>query len=229
MQNKLIFLTALSGFINLHSAEAATIALFDDRDQFITTTAATTATGPLPDVTGVLYSYQSGSVTFTDVNGYGFWLGGLSNYLPPEWSSLLPGNELAINSVENLNVLFNSPVYSAGFDFIEPTANSSNHPYANNAYYPYADSTFTVTLKNASNFVAQFDFNRPEEIATFVGIWSNQAFDRLEIRETTGGIEDDYFGSFYSGLQPMPVPVPSALWLWLSGMGLLLRTKSKRA
>lgn len=227
MQNKLFFLTVISSVINCPTVEAANIALFDNRNQFANITGATTASGPLPDVASVLNSYQSGSVIFYDVNGYGFWLGGISNLLPPDWSQLLAGNQLAINSLENLNVIFDSPVYSAGFDFVEPAANSSNHPYANDAFYPFVDSTFTVTLKNATDLIARFDFNRPEEIASFVGVWSNQAFDRLEIRETIGGIEDDYFGNFYSGLQPMPVPVQSAIWLWLSGVGLLLRTKSR--
>ena len=41
----------------------------------------------------------------------------------------------------------------------------------------------------------------------------------MEIRETTGGIEDDYFGQFYAGLAA-PVPEPETWALMLAGLGL---------
>lgn len=160
-------------------------------------------------------------MTLGDVNGYGFWVGGLEAYDPTDWTSLLPGNEIAINHVENLNVVFDAPVFSAGFDFAEPASESATSPYANNTAYPYADSTFTVTLKSGGTVVSAFSFSAPDEVASFVGVWSDTAFDRMEIRETTGGIEDDYFGQFYSGAVAMPVPEPAAYAMLLAGLGLI--------
>lgn len=206
------------------SAAQAGISVYNDQAAFLSATGASSATGALPSLTGSRNVAHIGSVRFADVNGYGFWVGGLEAYQPSDWTTLLPGHEIAINHVENLDVVFDAPVFSAGFGFAEPgpqpPANGSS-PYANNASYPYADSTFTVTLKAGASVVGAFSFNAPDETGSFVGVWSHLAFDRMDIRETAGGIEDDYFGEFYSGAVAMPVPEPGTWALLAAGLGLL--------
>lgn len=220
-----VFPAALVCALMAISPARANMSVFNDQATFLAATGATSATGSLPSLAGTHHaSVHIGSVTFQDVNGYGFWVGGLESYTPSDWTTLLVGHELAINSVENLDVAFDAPVYSAGFQFAEPgpqpAANASS-PYANNAYYPFHDSTFTVTLKLNAAVVDSFSFNAPDEVGSFVGAWSDAAFDRMEIRETSGAIEDDYFGQFYTGSAAMPVPEADTYILMLIGIGLV--------
>lgn len=203
----------------------ATITTFSSQSAFLSATGAASATGVIPDF-GLVPSFGSatvGQVTFTDPDGLGFFIGGAAYYHSPafDWTTRYAGNEIAINSTENLNVAFNAPVYSAGFDFIEPGAFDVQSPYANDLYYPYMDSIFTVTLKSNSATVGSFTFNAPDNVASFIGVWSSAAFNRMEIRETTGGIEDEYFGQFYAGNSVLPVPEPETYGMLLAGLGLL--------
>lgn len=220
--SRMLFCIASSALLGSAPAQAH-ISLFGELTTFQAATGATSATGPLPSLPngGHHFSEHIGSVTFEDVGGYGFYVGGLEAYNPPDWTSQLEGNEIAVNHVENLNVLFDAPVFSAGFKFAEPGPDSLTSPYANSAYYPFADSQFTVTLMLGTAVVGQFNYNAPEESASFVGVWSDSAFDRMEIRETSDGIEDDYFGEFYSGTTAMPVPEPETHALLLAGLAVL--------
>ena len=50
--------------------------------------------------------------------------------------------------------------------------------------------------------VAVGDFvaaNLPKDVVTFIGVWSDTAFDRVEIVDLTGNDDDEYFGRFYTG------------------------------
>ena len=202
------------------------IAIYNNATAFLADTAATSATGPLPSLIGSQFSAHIGSVTFSDVNGNGFWVGGLGAYTPADWTTLLPGDEIAINAVENLNITLDAPVFSAGFDFAEPGSQvgvaSPSSPYANDAQYPFYDSTFSVTLKLDGAVVGDFSFNAPNEAASFVGVWSAAAFNQMDIREFSGGIEDDYFGQFYTGTAALPAPEPEPFALILCGVGLII-------
>jgi hypothetical protein len=202
------------------------MAVYNNAAAFMADSAATSATGLLPSLSGNQYSAHIGSVTFSDVNGFGFWVGGLEAYTLADWTTLLPGNELAINHVENLNVTFDAPVFSAGFDFAEPGSqigvSSPSSPHANSALHLFYDSTFSVTLKQDGAVVGDFSFNAPDETASFVGVWSVAAFNQMEIREVSGDLEDDYFGQFYTGTAALPVPEPEPYALILCGVGLIM-------
>ena len=41
--------------------------------------------------------------------------------------------------------------------------------------------------------------NLPKDVVTFIGVWSDTAFDRVEIEDLTGNDDDEYFGRFYTG------------------------------
>jgi len=198
--------------------------VYADRAAFLADTAAVSATGSIPDLGAGVYAATLGSVTLTDPDGaYGFFVGGASYYvgIPGfDWSPLNPGHDIAINHMEHLNVGFSASVYSAGFDFVEPGPLDPDHPYANDSFYSYADSTFDVTLKQGASVVGSFQFNAPDGTLAFVGVWSDSAFDRMEIREISGGIEDEYFGQFYTG-SAAPVPEPETYALMLAGLGLV--------
>jgi hypothetical protein len=57
----------------------------------------------------------------------------------------------------------------------------------------------------------------PDDALTFVGVWSTDAFDRIEIRETTGTLDNEFFGNFVTGDTAL-VPEPGTLLL--VGIGL---------
>jgi hypothetical protein len=217
MKTSILSLMLAAGLLPF--AAEANLATFSNKATFLSATEAASATGALPPLGSAETPVQIGSVTFT---GGGLFVGG---YV---WTSLLEGNEIALG-FENLDVAFDALVYSAGFDFAEPGIGSTSSPYATTPGYPYADSTFTVTLKNNVTTVGAFTFNAPDEVASFVGVWSDAAFNRVEIRETTGGGEDDYFGQFYTGGIAMPVPEPETYALMLAGLGLVGFAARRRA
>lgn len=67
--------------------------------------------------------------------------------------------------------------------------------------------------------VRLFNFNAPNNTASFVGVWSDIAFNKVQIRETSGGIDNEYFGRFYTVQVAAPVPEPAK---YLAGAMLLL-------
>jgi hypothetical protein len=178
-------------------AHAATVTVFDNKSVFLSRTGASSATGPIPPLGFVSNTPTTvGSVTFTGPNG-GLWFGavGVSEV---DWTTLLPGHEIAINSFENMDVSFATPVYSYGFDFVEPQFSTPNI----NA--PFVDSTFAVSLFSNSTPVGAFTFNAPNDVAAFAGVWTDMAFNNVQIREIVGGIENEFFGEVYTGGRRIP-------------------------
>lgn len=112
---------------------------------------------------------------------------------------------------------FASPVNSAGFEFTEPLWDA-NSPYVGTTPN---DSPFIVTLKLGTTPIGSFSFNAPDNVTSFVGVWSDTAFDRMEIREMTPVVDDEYFGKFYTGGVAMQVPEPETWARLLAGLGLV--------
>lgn len=55
----------------------------------------------------------------------------------------------------------------------------------------------------------------------FVGVWSDQPFDRIAIRETFGTDDNEFYGEFFTGATA-PVPEPGAGGLAALGLAALL-------
>lgn len=195
---------------------SADLAIYDLKDVFLSDTGATSATGPLPSVVGSAVVLTVGSVTFTPVGSASMIIGQSS---PSHFgTSLLVGNEITLVGNENLNFVLASAVYSFGFDFAEPNVLSG-------CGVTCVDSTFTVSLLREGELIDQFTFNAPNGVASFVGAWTDALFDRVEVRETTGSADSEFFGEVYTGVKP--VPVPGALFLLapaLGGLGMVLRS-----
>lgn len=177
-------------------AYSATVVIFDDKSAFLSRTGATNATGPLPSIQFTQFAPTTvGSVTFFSPNGIYF---GAEFELELDWTTLLPGNEIAINSFENMDVSFAAPVFSYGFDFVEPEFCCPNI----NA--PFVDSTFNLALFSDTTPVGAFTFNAPNDIAAFVGVWTDTQFNNVQIRENIGGIDNEFFGEVYTGSRRLP-------------------------
>ena len=189
----------------------AAIVTFSDQSTFLSSTGATSATGTIPDLGRIV----SGTQTLGDVSislGTGasaLFVGASGLSVGSDWTTVSPGNDIALSGTESINVDFVSPVFSAGFEFVEPTDST--------CYAPCFDSTFNVTLKNGGVTVDSFTFNAPDDVLAFIGVWSDSAFDRLEIVDLTATVDDEYYGEFFSGARSL-VPIPAAVWLFSSGL-----------
>ena len=190
------------------SSTQADLITYDDKATFLTETGATSASGPLP----ALDIGNHGSITVGSVELF------IDRFRINDSTPLLPGLETRISSSvngspnESIDVAFDNPVMSAGFDFVEPSTG--------------VDSTFEVTLKLDDTEVDSFTFNAADDTAAFVGAWSDAVFDVLEIRETVGAAENEYYGEFYSGTisqTAIPEPTTFAAVLALSGIAVFRR------
>ena len=202
--NKLIPLLAFSLllFVPVGFQDAsAVITVFNDKTTFLTSTSATSATGPLPDLGliagGATASQTVGTATFTITPPSSeLYIGGAGTGIPGgDWTLLNPGADIAISDIENLNVDLAAPVFAFGFDFVEPTSGVG-------AGGGFVDSTFSLTLKNGLAIVDSFQFNAPDDVLAFVGVSSDLPFDRVEIRDITATTDDEFWGEFYTSSSP---------------------------
>jgi hypothetical protein len=199
LRARFVGITGLLGLIFLFIPSSltgqSTLRTFSNKAAFLSATGATSATGPLP-ARGRIPGGQIvpiGSIRLSTPSRE--MILGPS---PFDWSPLLPGNDLAISESENLDVGLTAPVNSFGFDFHEPTAPGSGSGTCGDTVCP--DSTFQVTLFSTSTQVGSFTFNASNNVAAFIGVQSTAQFNRVEIREIVGGIDDEFFGQFYTVL-----------------------------
>ena len=205
----LLLVCAIAGF-STGTAEASTVT-YSNFSAFTGATGATSATGPLPCAPSSGSSRTVGSVTFTlgpGATGLEFGAAGCSADF---WSTLISGQDLAIDAVESINATFSSKVYSAGFQFHEPSRGGSGSDTCFVAVC--SDSTFSVELFDGAVSVGTFTFNAPDDLLAFVGVSSTLPFDRMAITELGGTIDDEFYGEFYSSATPVGVPEPSTLLL----------------
>ncbi|PQA88404.1 hypothetical protein CW354_08910 [Marinicaulis flavus] len=198
---------ALAGTAAFSAALAAADAavLVTNKAGFLSTTGATSATGPIPIVAGGLTSYTVGSTTFSAENP------STLNFTQ-DWTNRIAGNQFAVNGDEDINADFGGDVFSFGFDFVEP----ENDPLVN---APFVDSTFEISLCDGGSCFDSVQFNAPNDAAAFIGVISSLAFDSVIIRELVGGVENEFFGEFYTSTEPVSdVPLPAAAPLFLAGL-----------
>jgi hypothetical protein len=214
---KITLSAVLVGMLSISASANAAIMTFDDKTAFLAATGATSATGPLPNLGGPIAAMTFGSVTI-DMDRY---------WLDTTWTTRLSGPVFAISygvnmsNLEDLDAILANPVYSFGFDFVEP----ENDPNVN---WAFVDSTFQVTLKSGLSTVGSFTYNAPNDVAAFVGVWSTAAFDRAEIREIVGLDGNEFYGEFYTGTTPKPITEPGTLailGLSLVGLGAMRRRR----
>lgn len=200
MKKTLVFLCAVTLVLGIAGVTQATLITFDNKTVFINATGAA-SDGVLTDMGLTSGSYTINDVTLSLAPGSPqlyvgtVGVGGVTNN---DWTLLLTGPDIAISGLENMDAMVSFPVFAFGFDFVEPTVV--------NVKALFEDSTFTVTLKDDSTTIGDFDFNAPNDVAAFVGAWTDVAFNTVEIRETTGRSGNEFFGEFYLGTNPVPEP-----------------------
>lgn len=206
----LLLVVVTTGFSPAQAA--VTLQLFENKEAFLVATGAASATGPLPDLGQITTgSATVGSVTFSLAPGGDNFFIGASGVpgVEGDWCAASTGNDIALG-FENLEVQTGSPVYALGFDFVEPGANA---PEDCSPFAPPVDSPYHVTLFAGPTQVGEFDFNAPDDEVGFAGVWSDIAFDRVQIIDSSGNHDDEYFGEFYTAALPPSSP-PSVDHVW---------------
>ncbi len=191
--------------ISAYAGAAEAAVLVTDKTGFLTTTGATSATGPIPIVAGSQASYTVGSTTFSAESPS-------SLNFSRDWTTRIAGNQFAVNGVENINADFGGDVYAVGFDFVEP----EEDPLVNATFI---DSIFELSLCDGGSCFESIEFSVPNDVAAFIGVISSIAFDSITIRELTGGAENEFFGEFFTSAEPVTeIPLPAAAPLFLAGL-----------
>ncbi len=209
MKSKCILVLCI--FFTLVSVQANILTFVDDKANFFSVTGATSVTGPYPNLGVVPNFTQLGGAVFSlgpGASNLHFSTGGGS-----DWTSAIAGNTFAVSGPESFNLDLDDPTFAIGFDMVESTSNAS--------------STFQITLKNGGSVVDSFTYNTPTSVTVlFVGVASDQAFNRVEVLETVGNSQDEYFGQFFTSTNSSSVPEPSSLLLLaFAGIGCFFSKK----
>ncbi len=187
-------------FLCLPQNTFAAIISFSDQATFLATTGAT-AEAPL-----VNFDFSAAPKTIGDLT---YSLNGGSNFGIGEFSTRISGPEIIVSGPDGIAVDINkaSPVFSFGFEFVEP----QNDPNLNGTF---VDSTYSLEILNGTTGLGSFNFNAPNDTLAFVGIQSDQAFDRVLITEIIGSNGNEFYGQFFTG-GAAAVPEPSTYLLLL--------------
>jgi hypothetical protein len=171
------------------TAAAGQTQVFTDQSAFLSQTGAA-AEPPIPNVglvgrTGATYTL--GHITFavstTDPE---------VTLILQDATTINPGNEVLMSSVENLDVQLDQTFGAIGFFFVEGTG-----PEFCTSQCPCLDATFQVTLFRQGVQVGSFSFNAPDDVLSFYGVRSCAAFDRVQFRDTSNGCDNEMWGRFF--------------------------------
>jgi hypothetical protein len=187
-------------------AFADDVKTYYNKAAFLAATSAASATGPLPDAGTVLDSsvdpsgtYTLGSLTFALALGSdNMAVGAVDTAAAPDWYPQTPGNDMAFGW-ERIQVSTSGPVYSFGFDIVEPDVTMP--PFGGTP----EESTYEFLLFNGPLLVGHvlFDGTKiPNDVETFIGVWSDKPFDRVVINDISGSDDDEFLGEFYTGTTP---------------------------
>jgi hypothetical protein len=204
---RLSILALATGLVTAGSAQAVTF--YGDALSFGAAAGPTSAVD-LPDVGNVgTGAYAVGPLTFDSLSG-DLYLGGAFG------STLIPGHDTAISGVESLRIGMAPSTTSFGFYIHEPTTNTG---FVDACNFVCVDSTFTISAYLGAVLVGSTVVNPVDDTANFVGLVDLGGFDRIDIVESTGTADNEFFGGFVVGSSaPAVVPLPAALPLLGGGI-----------
>lgn len=215
LRNSLVVFTALA-WSTAASAGIISAQTYANDTAFSTASGATSLTGALPNIGAQGTSVTLGGATLTAGN---------TIFVGSGWSSLMPGgNAIAISDEENLGISVNTGLASAfGFYFHEPSNSTAKLDGCNATC---VDSTFNISFSLGGNYVDDVDFNSAKDQLVFFGSILDENFDSVTVTETTGGIDNEFFGEMFVA----QVPEPGSLALLLTGVfGLSMARRKARA
>lgn len=170
---------------------AANLTFYDNKADFLADTNALQSS-PWAASGENLTAFTHDNLTFTPTSG---------NLLSSRFSGI------AVNGVEDINVDIANRIYSFGFELREISSVSR-----------HVESTFSISLFSEGELLTSFDDFQPANFETpggkdaFWGVFSDVSFDRVEVRETVGGIDDESYRTFYTGTVAKSVPEPSLIF-----------------
>lgn len=218
------------------AAHASSVTTYADLATFTSATGATSV-GALPFTSNVGTSEVLGDLTFSANNNMIFGTSSAGGF-----STLISGNDLAISGSESFNVDFGTAVGSFGFFVHEPSITGQKQDGTNTSFF--MESVFSLKLFSGNSEIGATSFAPENDTAVFFGLQADQTFDRIEIVETTGASENEFFGGFMSGVTTLPrplsrsvlsasattpVPLPAGLPLLILGLGALALTRKSRS
>ncbi len=182
----------------------ALVTLTHNKTDFFNDTGATSE-GLIPNLGGIGASGSIGNVAYSVGPGASQLHFGIGN--SSDWTSLMAGHDIAISGPESMNADFANPIFAVGFDTVDGTG---------------FDSNFSIAVKSSGVTLETFAIDPTPGTVLFIGIESTQAFDRIEIVETAGNSEDDFYGVFFTSSTPA-VPEPSTWILAVLAVGFFVR------
>ncbi|MEM7321162.1 MAG: VPLPA-CTERM sorting domain-containing protein [Pseudomonadota bacterium] len=219
MMNK-VFAAAVSAAMVL-PVSASALAILNSAADFDSVVASSTQV-TLPDLGKVgTGPVGVGPLTFDSLSGDLFLGGGFDSTLIPSG-----GSDTAISGLENLAIDIAGGATGIGFYIHEPTNSSAGRVDVCNT--ACVKSEFTISAFLSGALVGSTVFNPVSDTADFIGLFDVGGIDRIEIIETTGTNDNEFFGGFVVGRGITAVPVPASLPLLLAGLGGLAGLARKR-
>lgn len=125
----------------------------------------------------------------------------------------LAPNFLAKGGTESFDITPLTPSYAFGFTLYEPTSSA----LLNGCNTTCVQSTFGITLFSGSTNIGSFSVQPADNQLNFYGFWSSDPITSVQIRETVGTDDNEFFGQFYLG-STSQVPEPASLVLVAVGL-----------
>lgn len=228
MMHSRIFRAGLTAAAILAAGTAQAVTVYTDETAFVTATGANDVA--LPNLGSVGSSTTVGDLTLS-LNGGGasnLFVGtsGWESTFGPQFSTLIDGNDIGISGPENFAIDFGLRATAFGMFVHEPTDPGPAAPTSPNVCNTGScvDSEFTISLFRNGSAIGSFILNPVDDSADFIGFADSMGFDRIEITETVGTDDNEFFGGFKLAVVPLPASLPLLL-AGLFGLGALARRR----
>ena len=201
------------------SAAASSIQI-NDETTFVNQTGAAFHSLPVVLCCTQTFFYTANGLSFLNANGVAIASQDPVEHPPIPWAWV------GLSGPEDLNVGITNTTHthSFGMSIYQPTDPGING--CNTAPTPCVHDKFSVTMELNGTFVASFVIDPPDDQSQFFGFWLDNPFNQILIRDLSHSIDNEFFGTFYTGDDPYTgnppaLPEPGSLLFCGSGLALL--------